>query len=38
MYTRNSFALDISFKTMPLMGNLANIADAIYIPRAGNDE
>ena len=38
MYTRNSFALDISFKTMPLMGNLANIVDAIYIPRSGNEE
>jgi len=38
IYTRNAFALDISFKTMPLMGNLANIVDAIYIPRSGNEE
>jgi len=38
IYKANAFALDISFKTMPLMGNLANIIDAIYIPRSGNEE
>ena len=38
IYTENAFALDISFKSMPLMGNLANIVDAINIPRSGNEE
>jgi 1-acyl-sn-glycerol-3-phosphate acyltransferase len=37
-YLNNSFALDISFKKIPLMGSLAQMVDGIFVPRAGSDE
>lgn len=36
-FMNNSFACDISFKTMPLMGSLALMVDAIFVPRGGSD-
>lgn len=37
-FMNNAFACDISFKSMPLMGGLATMVDAIFVPRGGNDE
>ena len=37
-FLNNSFACDISFKTMPLMGPLARMVDAIFVPRGGSEE
>lgn len=33
-----AFSLDIGFKKAPLMGNLGNVVDSIYLPRGGTDE
>lgn len=37
-FLNNSFACDVSFRSIPLMGKLAQMADAIFVPRAGSDE
>ena len=37
-FLNNSFACDVSFKKVPMMGGLAVAADAIFVPRAGSDE
>jgi len=37
-FMNNSFACDISFKKMPLMGPLACMVDAIFVPRGGTEE
>ena len=36
-FMNNSFACDISFKSMPLMGPLAYMVDAIFVPRGGTE-
>ena len=33
-----AFSLDMEFKKMPLMSNIANVIDSIYIPRGGTEE
>lgn len=33
-----AFTLDIGFKNAPLMSNLGNIVDSIYLPRGGTEE
>jgi hypothetical protein len=33
-----AFSLDIEFKKAPLMSNIANAIDSIYIPRGGTEE
>ena len=33
-----ALSLDIGFKKVPLMSNIANVIDSIYIPRAGTEE
>jgi hypothetical protein len=37
-YFKLAFSLDIGFKKAPLMGNLGNVVDSIYLPRGGTDE
>jgi hypothetical protein len=37
-YFKLAFTLDIGFKKAPLMSNLGNIVDSIYLPRGGTDE
>lgn len=37
-FMNNSFACDISFKKMPLMGPLATMVDAIFVPRGGSEQ
>lgn len=34
----SAFTVDIGFKKVPLMGNLAEINDGIFIPRSGTDK
>ncbi len=33
-----ALSLDIEFKKVPLMSNIANVIDSIYIPRGGTEE
>ena len=37
-YFKLAFSLDMGFKKAPLMGNLGNVVDSIYLPRGGTDE
>ena len=37
-YFKLAFSLDIGFKKAPLMSNLGNVVDSIYLPRGGTDE
>jgi len=37
-YYKVAFSLDIGFKRAPLMGNLANVNDSIYLPRGRSEE
>ena len=37
-YYRLAFSLDIGFKRAPIMSNIANVIDSIYIPRGGTDD
>jgi hypothetical protein len=37
-YFRMAFTLDIGFKKAPLMSNLGNVVDSIYLPRGGTEE
>ena len=37
-FINNSFACDVSFKKIPMMGSLATMVDAIFVPRAGTEE
>jgi len=36
-YYQVAFTLDVGFKRAPLMGNLGNIVDSIYLPRGTDD-
>ena len=37
-YYQLAFSLDISYKRTPIMSNIANVIDSIYIPRGGTEE
>jgi 1-acyl-sn-glycerol-3-phosphate acyltransferase len=37
-YFKLAFTLDIGFKKAPLMSNLGNVVDSIYVPRGGTEE
>ena len=37
-YFQLAFTLDIGFKKAPLMANLGNVVDSIYLPRGGTEE
>ena len=37
-YYQMAFSLDIGFKKAPLMSNLGDVVDSIYLPIGGSDE